>query len=56
VVHPEIPGLGRLRQEDLEFQATLGYTVRSCLKKKKKKEHLKKKRMFITALFVIVKI
>jgi hypothetical protein len=31
---PAIPVLGRLRQEDREFKAGLGYVARSCLKKK----------------------
>jgi hypothetical protein len=26
------PALGRLKQEDCEFQAILGYTARPCLK------------------------
>jgi hypothetical protein len=29
-----IPALGTLRQEDLEFEASLGY-IETCLKKKK---------------------
>jgi hypothetical protein len=29
---PVIPALGRLWQEDLEYQASLGYIVRPCLK------------------------
>jgi hypothetical protein len=31
-----ITALRRLRQEDCEFEATLGDTARFCLKKKKK--------------------
>jgi hypothetical protein len=38
-----IPVLGRLRQEDCEFQASLGYTERLSRKKKKRKEKKKKK-------------
>jgi hypothetical protein len=30
---PAIPALGRLRQEDREFKASLVYIVRYCLKK-----------------------
>jgi hypothetical protein len=33
---PVIPALRRLRQEDLECEAILGYIARLCLKKKKK--------------------
>jgi hypothetical protein len=32
---PVIPGLRRLRQENHEFQASLGYIVRACVKKQK---------------------
>jgi hypothetical protein len=35
---PVIPALGRLRQEDLELEAMLGYIVRHYLKRKKRKE------------------
>jgi hypothetical protein len=31
---PVIPALGRLRQEDSKFEASLGYLDRCCLKKK----------------------
>jgi hypothetical protein len=34
---PVIPTCRKQRQEDLKFEASLGYIVRSCLKKKKKK-------------------
>jgi hypothetical protein len=29
---PVIPKLGKLRQEDLEFKASLNYILRSCLR------------------------
>jgi hypothetical protein len=31
-----IPALRRLRQEDLNFEASLGYVVKFCLKKTQK--------------------
>jgi hypothetical protein len=37
VVHTCDPSIGRLRKEDQEFKASLGYIARPYLKKKKKK-------------------
>jgi hypothetical protein len=39
---PVIPALGRLRQEDSEFQASLRYIGRSKFKQKKKKKEGRK--------------
>jgi hypothetical protein len=36
---PVIPALMRLRKEDHNFQANLGFTARPCLKKKKDKKY-----------------
>jgi hypothetical protein len=36
--HLVIPGLRKLRQEDLKFEASLGYVVKLSQKKKKKKK------------------
>jgi hypothetical protein len=38
VGHTVILALGRLRQEDLEFEASLGNIVRLCLKKQTSKQ------------------
>jgi hypothetical protein len=35
---PVIPAQGTLKQENHEFEDSLGYIVRPCLKKKKKKQ------------------
>jgi hypothetical protein len=38
VAQPVIPALGRLRQEDHEFQTNLGYITRPYPKKKEKRK------------------
>jgi hypothetical protein len=38
VMHTYIPALGRMRQEDCKFEASLGYTGKPRLKKEKKKK------------------
>jgi hypothetical protein len=37
---PVIPALGRLRQEDLKFKASLVYIVKPCLKNPKEKDSI----------------
>jgi hypothetical protein len=37
---PVIPALRKLRQEDLQFKTSLGYTARPCLKKNQKQNHV----------------
>jgi hypothetical protein len=39
---PVVPALGRQRQEDSKFQASLGYICRKTLSQKKKKKKKKK--------------
>jgi hypothetical protein len=36
MAHTVIPALGRLSQEDHDFQASLDYIARHCLKREKK--------------------
>jgi hypothetical protein len=36
---PVIPALRRLRQEDYEYEASLNYIAKFCLKKKKERKH-----------------
>lgn len=45
VCTPITPALGRLRQEDYEFEARLGYKASPFLKKKKKIQKEKKKKI-----------
>jgi hypothetical protein len=41
---PIILPLGRLRQEDQNYEANLGYTVTPCLKKQKKTKKKKERK------------
>jgi hypothetical protein len=38
MAHTVIPALRKLRQDDLKFEASLGYTARSCLNNNKIKQ------------------
>jgi hypothetical protein len=49
VLTPVIPALRRLKQEDVEFEARLGYMVRCCLKRKGRE----KKRSRFGPMFII---
>jgi hypothetical protein len=51
---PVVPALGRQRQEDSKFQASLGYICRKTLSQKKKKK--KKKRLGVIPATQKVKI
>jgi hypothetical protein len=42
MVHALIPALVRLRQENLTFEASLGYVARPCFYLKKEKKNPKK--------------
>jgi hypothetical protein len=46
---PIISVLGRLRQEDQKFQASLGYKERPCLKKNKNKKDECESRLTISS-------
>jgi hypothetical protein len=41
---PIIPALRKLRQEECEFEASLGCVAKHCFKKKEKKEERKERR------------
>jgi hypothetical protein len=49
-----IPTLGRLNQEDCEFEISLIYVVRPCLKRRKKEREREetKKKMYLITLFI----
>jgi hypothetical protein len=48
-----IPAFRRLRQEDLEFQASLGYIDRACLKTKIMKKNFSIKLWLVWAYLTI---
>jgi hypothetical protein len=40
-----MPVLGKMRQEDLEFDTSLGYIARLCFRNRKEKKRRRKRRM-----------
>jgi hypothetical protein len=48
---PIIPALAECRQEDCEFEASLGYIIRSCLRILKRKKKKAKLVHFILSIF-----